>query len=44
MWHVQSTQIGAYRVFMMKPQGNRQLGRPRHKWRENTKMGLKKVG
>jgi hypothetical protein len=29
---------------MMKPQGNRQLGRPRHKWRENTKMGLKKVG
>ena len=43
MWHIQSTWIGAYRVFITKPQGNRPLGRPRHRWRENTKMGLKKA-
>jgi hypothetical protein len=43
MWHVKSTWIGAYWVFMMKPQGNSPLGRLRHEWRENTKMGCKKV-
>jgi hypothetical protein len=43
MWHVQIKWIGAYRVFMMKPQTNRPLGRPRHRWRESSRMGLKKA-
>lgn len=29
---------------MMKPQGNRPLGRPTHRWKVNTKMGLKEAG
>lgn len=41
MLHIQSTWIGAHKVFMMKPQENRPLGRPRHRRTENTKMGLK---
>jgi hypothetical protein len=27
-----------------KPEGNRPLGRPRHRWEENVKMGLRKIG
>jgi hypothetical protein len=44
MWYIQSTWICAYRIFMMKPQGNRPLGRPRHRWKVTTKMGLKEAG
>jgi len=29
---------GAYRVLVGKPEGNRSLGRPRHKWEDNIKM------
>jgi hypothetical protein len=31
---------GAYRVTVGKPEGNRPLGRPRHKWDDNIKMDL----
>jgi hypothetical protein len=31
---------GAYKVLMRKPQGKRQLGRPRQKWRDDIKMDL----
>jgi len=34
---------GAYRVLMEKPEGMRLLGRPRHRWEENIKMGLQEV-
>ncbi|KDR19299.1 hypothetical protein L798_06094 [Zootermopsis nevadensis] len=30
----------AYRVLVGKPNGKRPLGRPRHRWEDNIKMGL----
>jgi hypothetical protein len=27
-----------------KPEGKRPLGRPRHRWEDNTKMDLQEVG
>jgi hypothetical protein len=33
-----------YRVLVGKPEGNRPLGRPRHRWEENIKMNLQEVG
>jgi hypothetical protein len=35
---------GAYRVWVGKPEGMRPLGRPRHRWEDNIKMGLQEVG
>jgi len=35
---------GVYRVLVGKPEGKRPLGRPRHKWEDNIKMDLQKVG
>jgi len=35
---------GEYRVFVGKPEGKRPLGRPRHRWEDNIKMDLHKVG
>ena len=29
---------------MGKPEGKRQLGRPRHRWEDNIKMELQEVG
>jgi hypothetical protein len=31
----------AYRILVGKPEGNRQLGRPRHMWVDNIKMALR---
>jgi hypothetical protein len=31
-------------VLVGKPEGKRQLGRPRRRWENNIKMGLQKVG
>jgi hypothetical protein len=31
---------GAYRVLVRKPEGRRQLGRPRRRWEDNIKMYL----
>jgi hypothetical protein len=33
-----------YRVLMGKPEGKRQLGRPRRRWEDNIKMELQEVG
>jgi hypothetical protein len=33
---------GVYRVLVEKPEGNRPLGRPRHRW-EDIRMDLQKV-
>jgi hypothetical protein len=33
----------AYRVFVGKPEGKKQLGRPSHKWEDNIKMDLQEV-
>jgi hypothetical protein len=35
---------GAYRLFVGKPEGKRPLGRPRHRWEDNIKMGLQETG
>jgi hypothetical protein len=35
---------GVYRVLVGKPEGKRQLGRPRRRWKDNIKMGLQEVG
>jgi hypothetical protein len=35
---------GVYRVLVGKPEGNRPLGRPRHRWEDNIKMDLREVG
>ena len=35
---------GVYRVLVGKPEGRRPLGRPRHRWEDNIKMGLQEVG
>jgi len=31
---------GVYRVLVRKPEGKRPLGRHRHRWKDNIKMGL----
>jgi hypothetical protein len=35
---------GVYRVLVGKPEGNRQLGRPKYRWEDNIKMDLQEVG
>jgi transcription termination factor 2 len=35
---------GVYRVLVGKPEGRRPLGRPRHRWEDNIKTDLRKVG
>jgi hypothetical protein len=34
----------AYRLLVGKPEGKRPLGRPRHRWVDNIRMGLGEVG
>jgi len=33
-----------YRVLVEKPEGKRQLGKPRRRWENNIKMDLQEVG
>ena len=35
---------GVYRVLVGKPEGKRQLGRPRRRWEDNCKIDLQEVG
>jgi len=35
---------GVYRCLVGKPEGQRQLGRPRSRWKDNIKMDLQEVG
>jgi hypothetical protein len=34
----------AYRLLVGKPEGKRQLGRPRRRWVDNIRMDLEEVG
>jgi hypothetical protein len=34
----------AYRILVGKPEGKRQLGRPRRRWVDNIKMDLREIG
>jgi hypothetical protein len=31
---------GAYRILVVRPEGRKSLGRPRHKWEDNIKMDI----
>jgi hypothetical protein len=35
---------GVYRVLVVKPEGKRPLGRPRHRWENNIVLDLQEVG
>jgi hypothetical protein len=35
---------GAYRILVGRPEGRRQLGRPRRRWEDNIKTDLQEVG
>ena len=35
---------GVYRVLVGKPEGKRQLGRPRRRWEDKIKLNLQEVG
>ena len=41
--HVERIGRGVYRVLVGKPEGNRPLGRPRHRWENNIEMDLQEV-
>jgi hypothetical protein len=41
---VDGVERGMYRVLVVKPEGKRPMGRPRHRWEDNTKIYLKEVG
>jgi hypothetical protein len=35
---------GIYRVLVGKPEGQRLVGRPRRRWKDNIKMDIQKMG
>jgi hypothetical protein len=35
---------GVYRVLVGRPEGKRQLARPRRRWEDNIKMDLREIG
>ena len=35
---------GVHRILVGKPEGKRQLGRPRRRWEDNIKVELQKMG
>jgi hypothetical protein len=43
MWHEWGKR-NAYRILVGKPEGKRQLRRPRRSWVDNIKMDLREIG
>jgi hypothetical protein len=35
---------GVYRILVGRPKSKRPLGRPRHRWEDNTKLDLMEIG
>jgi hypothetical protein len=35
---------GVYRVLVGRPEGKRPLGKPRRRWEDNIKLGLRDIG
>jgi hypothetical protein len=35
---------GVCRILVGRPKGKRPLGRPRHRWEDNIKLDLRKIG
>jgi hypothetical protein len=44
MWHAWGKGRDVYRVLVGRSEGKRPLGRPRRKWDDNIKMGLREMG
>ena len=42
--HLARERNQGHRVLVGKPEGKRQLGRPRRRWEDNIKMDLQEVG
>jgi hypothetical protein len=42
MWH--TWEMKACKVFVEKPEGERPLGRPRHRWEDGIRMNLREIG
>jgi hypothetical protein len=36
--------MNAYGILVRKPEGKRQLGRPRRRWVDNIRMDLREIG
>jgi hypothetical protein len=34
---------GVYRILVVRPEGKRPLGRPRHRWEDNIKMDVREI-
>jgi hypothetical protein len=34
----------AYTILILKPEGKKQLGRPRSRWEDNIRMNVKEIG
>jgi hypothetical protein len=34
----------AYRILVGNPEGNRPLGRPKHRWEDNIRINLREIG
>jgi hypothetical protein len=34
----------AYKIFVVKPEGKRPLGRPRRRWEDNIRLDLREIG
>jgi hypothetical protein len=47
-WAGNSAHVGkmknAYKILVGKPEGKRPLERPKHRWEDNVKLGLKEIG
>jgi hypothetical protein len=41
MWHVEGENRNAERSFVEKPEGNRLLASPKHRWEDNINIGPK---
>jgi hypothetical protein len=35
---------GVYSVLIVRPEGKRPLGRPRHRWEDNIKLDVREIG
>jgi hypothetical protein len=44
MWHEWEEKRNMYRLFVGKPEGEKLLGRPRHRWIDNIEMDLLEIG
>jgi hypothetical protein len=38
-----SERVGGYCILVVQPEGKSSLGRPRHRWKDNIKMGFKEI-